>query len=185
MGGTIWAESAAGKGSTFHFSMMLPWAPEGTPNSAQSSLGRHLKTTATAGIAAEAAGAPASATVDNRSTVGECSTATALPSRRCVYDASCSCSILSLHAPLPKGVLHPRHALHTALSSAVGKHISLGYLHHSSKSLTANFRGSQTRKRNEGCAALSSAVPHNPPQAPAIHLSSLHADQCAMVQAWA
>ena len=71
MGGTIWAESAAGKGSTFHFSMTLPWAPEGTPNSAQSSLGRHLKTTATAGIAAEAAGAAASAAVAKRSCVGE------------------------------------------------------------------------------------------------------------------
>ena len=90
MGGTIWAESAAGKGSTFHFSMMLPWAPEGTPSSAQSSLGRHLKTTATAGIAAEAAGASASAAVANRSTVGEFSTAVAwLPCCR-VHDASCS-----------------------------------------------------------------------------------------------
>ena len=129
MGGTIWAESAAGKGSTFHFSMMLPWAPEGTPSSAQSSLGRHLKTTATAGIAAEAAGATAPAAAANRSPVGEWSTAAALPSRCCVHHASRPCSHFEpMCTTALKGVLEPGHALQEALSSAAGRHVSLGCL---------------------------------------------------------
>lgn len=31
MGGTIWVESEQGRGSMFHFTMLLPWAPPDVP----------------------------------------------------------------------------------------------------------------------------------------------------------